>query len=140
MSHDYDSLKLAFMSVDLSLLQMCELRELLDAEIAHEQEKICLFTFEGVERPELLRQFRQLRRVLESEGVRVPENPKSNTYEGLKWSLYRLGLPPRTLFLSVDGTWDILGHKMLAAEMPESNLANLLGSHGIDVSDWKFVN
>jgi hypothetical protein len=29
---------------------------------------------------------------------------------------------------------------MLAAEMPESNLANLLGSHGIDVSDWKFVN
>lgn len=142
MSHDYESLKLAFMSADLSLTEMCELRELVDGAIAHEQEKIAIFTFDGVQYPELLRQFRQLRNVLGAVGVKVPENPKSRTSEGPRWSAYRLGMPPRTLQLKPDGTWDLLGHKQLSAEadLPEANLSGLLRSRGIDVSGWKIAD
>lgn len=142
MSHDYESLKLAFMSADLSLTEMCELRELVDGAIAHEQEKIAIFTFDGVQYPELLRQFRQLRNVLGAVGVKVPENPKSRTCEGPKWPAYRLGMPSRTLHLRTDGTWDLVGHKQLsgAADLPEANLSGFLRSRGIDVSGWKIAD
>lgn len=137
MSHDYESVKLAFMSADLSLTEMCELRELIEGAIAHEQEKIELFTFEDLERPELLSQFRTIRHVLGAVGVRVPETPRRDG-EGLKWPAYRLGLPPHTLHVNGDGTWDLYGQEKLSANMPESHLPKLLESHGIDIENWWF--
>lgn len=141
MSHDYESLKLAFTSADLSLTQMCEFRELVDGAIAHEQEQIKLFTFGGVEHPELLRQFRLIRHVLGSVGVKVPENPSVQTGEGLIWPAYRPQCPTKTLELSEDAGWKLTGPKSFSGilDKPESHLGILLANHGIDAAHWKFA-
>lgn len=141
MSHDYASLKLAFMGADLSLSELCEFRELVDGAIVHESEQIKIFTFEGVEHPELLRQFRLIRQVLGSVGVRVPETPSIQTGESLIWPAYRPKCPTKTLEVTEDGVWKLTGPKTFSGilDKPESHLGILLGNHGIDVAHWKFA-
>lgn len=138
MSHDYESLKLAWCSADLSLVQMHEFKALIEGAIEHEERVQAAFTWRGECKNDLITQFRQIRNVLRQIEMRVPEEPIYRGDDGIKWSVYQPGRYSGSLQLRSDGFWSLVTKTKVASD-PEIRLPLLLESKGVNSAYMMFA-